>query len=153
MENVWPNKKNAVSNIVVAVNEVSRIADGVALKGDISSRKDIRLDGCIEGVVYSQGKVVVGEGAVIKGSVLCSDIDLWGQVEGDLYASNVLVLKSSARIKGGIHANKIQVEMGARINGTCEMIEKEDFDKDVASVVKTPIPGVPASAAKKEEKK
>lgn len=140
MEKVWPNKKSPVASLVVVANEISRIAEGVSLKGDLSSRNDVRLDGCIEGVVYSQGRVVVGENAVIKGSVLCSNIDLWGQVEGDLYASEVLVLKSSAKVKGGIHTNKIQVEMGARIDGTCEMIEKEGFDKYVSSIVKTPIP-------------
>lgn len=140
MEKVWPNKKSPVASLVVVANEISRIAEGVSLKGDLSSRNDVRLDGCIEGVVYSQGRVVVGENAVIKGSVICSNIDLWGQVEGDLYASEVLVLKSSAKVNGGIHMNKIQVEMGARIDGTCEMIEKEGFDKYVSSIVKTPIP-------------
>ena len=140
MEKVWPNKKSPVASLVVVANEISRIAEGVSLKGDLSSRNDVRLDGCIEGIVYSQGRVVVGENAVIKGSVLCSNIDLWGQVEGDMYASEVLVLKSSAKVKGGIHTNKIQVEMGARIDGTCEMIEKEGFDKYVSSIVKTPIP-------------
>ena len=140
MEKVWPNKKSPVASLVVVANEISRIAEGVSLKGDLSSRNDVRLDGCIEGIVYSQGRVVVGENAVIKGSVLCSNIDLWGQVDGDLYASEVLVLKSSAKVKGGIHTNKIQVEMGARIDGTCEMIEKEGFDKYVSSIVKTPIP-------------
>ena len=145
MEKVWPNKKSPVASLVVVANEISRIAEGVSLKGDLSSRNDVRLDGCIEGVVYSQGRVVVGENAVIKGSVLCSNIDLWGQVEGDLYASEVLVLKSSAKVKGGIHTNKIQVEMGARIDGTCEMIEKEGFDKYVSTIVKTPIPTRPQS--------
>lgn len=141
MEKNWPNK---MSPVVVA-NEISRIAEGVFLKGDLSSVKDVRLDGCIEGVVYSQGKVIVGEKSAIKGSILCSHIDLWGQVEGDLYASEVLVLKSSAKVKGGIHMNKIQVEMGAKIDGTCEMIEKEGFDKYVSSVVKTPILTLPQS--------
>lgn len=145
MEKVWPNKKSPVASLVVVANEISRIAEGVSLKGDLSSRNDVRLDGCIEGVVYSQGRVVVGEKAVIKGSILCSNIDLWGQVEGDLYASEVLVLKSSAKVKGGIHTNKIQVEMGAKIDGTCEMIEKEGFDKYVSSVVKTPIHTLPQS--------
>lgn len=145
MEKVWPNKKSPVASLVVVANEISRIAEGVSLKGDLSSRNDVRLDGCIEGVVYSQGRVVVGEKAVIKGAILCSNIDLWGQVEGDLYASEVLVLKSSAKVKGGIHTNKIQVEMGAKIDGTCEMIEKEGFDKYVSSVVKTPIHTLPQS--------
>lgn len=145
MEKVWPNKKSPVAGLVVVANEISRIAEGVSLKGDFSSKNDVRLDGCIEGVVFSQGRVVVGENAVIKGSVLCSNIDLWGQVDGDLYASEVLVLKSSAKVKGGIHANRIQVEMGARIDGSCEMIEKDEFDKYVSSIVKTPVPATSRS--------
>ena len=69
----------------------------------------------------------MGEKALIKGSILCNDLDLWGTVEGEIYVKELLSVKSTASIKGDIHVRKLLVEMGAAINGTCRMITESDF--------------------------
>ena len=138
------NNKKIVSEIVVNANDVSRIADGAVLKGDISSKNDIRLDGNVEGTVYSLGKIVVGETAKLKGALICANTDFWGQMDGDLYVSEVLNLKSSAKVNGNVHVNKLLVEIGAEINGMCRMITKEEFDKECSAVVKTSLLPEPA---------
>lgn len=119
----------------VNVNEVSRIAEGVVIKGDISSRSDIRVDGHMDGTLFSQGRIVVGESAVLKGSMLCSNVDFWGHMDGDIYVRDVLSLKSTAVVNGNIHVRKLQVEMGAQVNGTCRMISEAEFDKLASEVV------------------
>jgi len=124
---------------VVNVNEVSRFSEGVVINGDVSSVTDLRVDGHMEGKLYSEGRIVVGETAVIKGSVLCSDLDLWGTVDGDVYARNVLSVKGSAVVTGNIHVRKLQVEMGAQINGSCSMISEEEFDKNASDIVKVKV--------------
>lgn len=123
------------TEIVVNVNEVSRIAEGVIVKGDISSPTDIRVDGLVEGKVFSFGRVVVGEKAVMKGALLCNDTDFCGKMEGDVYARDLLDLKSTAVINGGVHARRLQVELGAQINGTCKMINEAEFDKTSEELV------------------
>ena len=109
-------------------NSVSRISAGTSVKGEISSHSDIRIDGLVEGRLYSEGRVVVGENAEIKGTILCSDLDLWGKVEGEIFVRDVLSLKATSSVHGDLHVKKIQVEMGAEINGTCKMISEADFD-------------------------
>lgn len=125
---------------VVDVNDVSHISAGTIIKGEISSLTDIRIDGTVEGKVYSKGKVVVGEQAAVTGALLCSQMDLWGRMEGDVYVKDTFSLKESASVNGSIHVRRFQVEMGAQINGTCQMITEEDFDKFVKDVVTTPVP-------------
>ena len=49
------------------INEVSRIATGTVFKGEIESKSDIRIDGTFDGKINSTGRVVVGEGANVKG--------------------------------------------------------------------------------------
>ena len=120
---------------VVDVNDVSRIAEGVIISGDVSSRTDIRVDGRMNGKLYSQGRIVVGETAVLKGSLLCENVDFWGTMEGDVYVRDVLSIKSSAVISGNVYVRRIQVEMGAQINGTCHMISEAEFDKLAGEVV------------------
>lgn len=125
---------------VVDANDVSRIAEGVVIRGDISSRSDIRVDGQMNGKLFSQGRVVVGETAVLKGSLLCENVDFWGSMEGDVYVRDVLSIKSSAVISGNVYVRRIQVEMGAQINGTCHMISEAEFDKLAGEVVDIQLP-------------
>ena len=92
----------------VNVNEVSRISTGTKVKGEISSSNDIRIDGTFEGKIYSKGRVVVGEKALIKGDIICSNVDFWGTMEGNFYVKDTLSLKSSSKVKGDLHIKRLQ---------------------------------------------
>lgn len=129
-----------IAEPVVNVNEVSRISEGTVVKGDMSSQGDIRVDGCVEGKLFSKGRIVVGETAVLSGSLLCANVDFWGKMEGDIYVKDVLTLKGTAVVNGNIHVRKFQVEMGAQINGTCKMITEAEYEKFCAAEVTTKVP-------------
>lgn len=113
----------------VNVNEVSRISTGTVVKGEISSSNDIRIDGTFEGKIFSKGRVVVGEKAHIKGDIVCTNVDFWGTMEGNFYVKDTLSLKSSSKVKGDLHIKRLQVELDARFDGSCQMISEADFDK------------------------
>lgn len=131
-----PQETIKVPHQVMDINSVSRIAKGVVAKGDITFESDVRIDGQMDGTFYSKGRFIVGESAKIKGKMLCSTVDFWGRLDGDIYVRDVLSVKSIAVINGNIHVRKLQVEMGAQINGTCNIISESEFDKAVANFVK-----------------
>lgn len=133
---------------VVNVNDLSRISAGTIINGDISSPTDIRVDGHVEGKVYSKGKIVVGESAVIKGVIASNVIDNWGEIEGDVYVKDTLSVKSSAKISGNIHVRRFQVEMDAQINGSCKMISAAEYDKEIEKVITTKLAAAPEKPAK-----
>lgn len=118
-----------IAEPVIDVNEISHIASGVLIKGDITCPADVRIDGKIDGKIQSSGRVVVGETAEIKGTILCDMLDFWGNMDGDIFVRNTLSLKAGSTVKGNINIHKLQVEMGATLDGFCKMISEEDFDK------------------------
>ncbi|MCD8313777.1 MAG: polymer-forming cytoskeletal protein, partial [Bacteroidales bacterium] len=65
----------AKDNEIENVNNISRISSGTVCTGTIHSKYDLRIDGTFEGKMHSKGRVVVGESAVIKGDVICDNID------------------------------------------------------------------------------
>lgn len=138
-----------VSDAEVSANDVSRISTGTIIKGDISSDCDIRIDGKVDGKIFSKGKVVVGENAVLSGGLACATTDFWGKMEGDIYVKDVLTLKSSAVVNGSLSVNKFEVEMGARVNGACKMITPEEYEKALAGFVNITLPEPAAKPAKK----
>lgn len=117
----------------VSVNDISRISAGTTVKGEISSPLDIRIDGTFDGKVYSKGRVVVGEKAVIKGDIICQNVDFWGMMTGNFYVKDTLSLKSGCTVNGDLHVKRLQVDLDAKFNGNCKMIGEAEFDKFTAS--------------------
>lgn len=118
----------------VNANDITRISQGASIKGDLVSSTDIRVDGRIDGKVLSDGKVVVGETAQLSGSLMCKNLDFWGKMDGDIYVKDTLSLKSLAVVNGNLHVHKLQVELGAQINGSCKMITEQEYDELVAKL-------------------
>ena len=113
----------------VNVNEVSRISTGTVIKGEISSPRDIRIDGSFEGKIFSKGRVVVGSKATINGDIICDNVDLWGKMTGSLYVKDTLSLKDGCSVNGDLHIKRLVVELGARFDGNCKMLAEGEFEK------------------------
>ena len=124
---------------VVNANSVSRISTGTIIKGEIVSPYDIRIDGTFEGKVQSKGRVVIGETAVIKGDILCENIDLWGKVEGNVFVKDTLARTEGCKVDGNLHIRRLSVELGATFNGGCKMISESEFDKMAGVAEQKPV--------------
>jgi cytoskeletal protein CcmA (bactofilin family) len=95
----------------------SLISAGLTVKGNLESAGEIQIDGDVEGDV--RGKtVVVGQGAIVKGSVLGDAVTVAGSVEGRVEAMTVNVQKT-ARLTGDIIHQTLQIDSGAYVDGHC----------------------------------
>lgn len=113
----------------VNTNEVGRISAGTIIRGEINSPGDIRIDGIIEGKLMSKGKVTVGPKAVIKGDIICDNVDFCGRITGNFYVKDTLSLKDGCVVEGDLHIKRLVVELGARFDGNCKMLSEGDFEK------------------------
>lgn len=138
--NLIPTSTKPVKPAEQNVNDVSRISQGTAIHGDLTSPTDIRVDGQVDGSLFSEGKVVVGESARLSGKLFGTTIDFRGKMDGDVFVSDTLSLKSSSTVNGNIHVRRIQVEMGAQINGSFKMITEQEYNQIVNTMVKRPAP-------------
>ena len=111
------------------VNSISRISAGTIIKGEIISPSDIRIDGTFEGKVQTKGRVVVGETALVKGDIICENIDLWGKVNGNVFVKDTLALMEGCHVDGNLNIKRLSVELGATFNGNCRMITDGEFNK------------------------
>ena len=112
----------------VNVNDVSRISAGTSVKGEITTPGDLRIDGNFEGTVRSEGRVVVGEKATVKGNIFCQNMDFCGTMTGNFYVKDTLSLKSGCKVDGDLHIKRLQVELDAQFNGNCRMIDESQFE-------------------------
>lgn len=114
------------------VNTINRISVGTIIKGEIVSSSDIRIDGTFDGKVQSNGRVVIGESASVKGDIICENLDLWGTVDGNVYVKDTLSLKQGCTVNGNVHIRRFCVELGSTFNGNCKMITEDEFEKLIA---------------------
>ena len=97
------------------------LAQGTFIKGDIKAEEDVRIDGRVEGLIDCVGKVVIGPQAVITGDVHCANMDLIGTIEGTIAVQETFSMRSSGVFIGDLTAGSLEIEPGAKFNGTCKM--------------------------------
>ena len=97
---------------------------GSKIVGNITADSDFRIDGTIEGELNCTGKVVIGEGGKIKGTVNCTNAEIMGMLEGKATCSQQLNLRANGKINGDVVTKTLIVEPGAIFNGTCSMGNK-----------------------------
>ena len=101
------------------------LAVGTTLTGKIETESDFRLDGRVDGEVHCKGKIVVGPKGLVKGNIATDNAEIFGTVDGSIHARERLILKSTAVITSDIFIQTLEIEPGAKLNGSCSMDEKE----------------------------
>lgn len=121
-----------MSNTEVATNpnSISRIAAGTTIvKGEIHSEYDIRFDGYFDGNIYSKGRVIIGETAVLRGELACDNLDIWGDFEGTVNVKDTICLKGGSSFKGSIRSGKLVVELGSKFDGDSKILNEAEYEK------------------------
>lgn len=100
---------------------INIISNGTTIKGDISAKGDIRIDGELIGNIEAKGRLVIGSSGKVEGEINCNNIEVSGYIKGKITVPEMLNMKSTAKIYGEIIAGKLSVEPGSLFTGTCTM--------------------------------
>ena len=99
----------------------SLLSASTDIQGDVLFSGGLHLDGSVTGSVKSKGdtvsRLVVGESAVIAGSVEAPIVELYGVVHGDIVAVGRVVLGPRGRVEGNVQYGALEVAAGASIKG------------------------------------
>lgn len=97
------------------------LAQGVDFKGKAHLAGTVWIDCCFEGDIMSDDILIIGEHAVIKGTIVCGTMISSGCVMGDVTATmNVQLLKPAVLI-GNVHSPSLSVEEGVYVHGHIDM--------------------------------
>lgn len=97
----------------------------VALSGTLKDQNDIIIFGMVDGEVYSDRHVNVGETAQVKGPVRGDMVTISGTVRGEINAVTRLEITDTGKVYGSILTKDLVVNSGAIIMGQVEMGERE----------------------------
>ena len=91
-----------------------------SLKGNFECHEDFLIEGTVEGSLRSEGTIVLGRDAVVRGEVSAREVAISGVVVGTIRCSERLDVFKSAKIVGTIQAPVVKMEPGAKAN--CRII-------------------------------
>ena len=112
------------------------LGKGVDFKGVVHFEGTVRIDGRLEGEVHTKGTLIVGEHAVIKGTITAGTLVSGGKIHGNVTAAEKVQLLKPGVLIGDIRTPAITVEEGAHFHGACDMgankwveDERQDLEK------------------------
>jgi cytoskeletal protein CcmA (bactofilin family) len=100
---------------------ITLLAKGVDLKGEIRVEGTVRIDGRLEGDVHTKGEVIVGEDGVVKGAIYADSLISSGRIKATVTATGKVQLLKTAILIGEVHCPMLLMEEGAKFQGVSDM--------------------------------
>ncbi len=97
------------------------LGKGVNFKGKANFDGTVRIDGHFEGEISTADTLIIGEHAVIKGSIVGAVIVSGGKVQGNIVASKKIQLLKPAVLVGDVQSPSFSMEEGVLFQGVCDM--------------------------------
>lgn len=114
-----------LNNITNLVSEPSTskniLTSDVELTGTLKFDTELIFDGKMDGEILSEGTLILGKNAVVKGEVRTKSVTIHGSVNGNVTVQERCELKSNAELLGDLKAMRIIIEEGATFIGHSEV--------------------------------
>jgi len=110
-------KKNGFSGD----DNITLLARGVQLRGEIRVEGTVRIDGRLEGDIRTNGQVIIGEEGLVQGTIDAGVVVSSGRIKATVTASERVQLLKTAVLIGEIHAPVLMMEEGAKLQGAADM--------------------------------
>ena len=98
------------------------IGPNTELLGDVRFAGELVIEGTVRGNVVADDDtgslLALSDNGTIEGEIRVPNIILNGMVIGDVHARDQIELASKARVTGNVYYNKIELAMGAEVNGS-----------------------------------
>lgn len=100
---------------------ITLLAKGVELKGEIKVDGTVRIDGRLEGDVHTKGEVIVGEDGMVKGTIHADSLISSGRIKATVTVTGKIQLLKTAILIGEVHCPTMLMEDGAKFQGVSDM--------------------------------
>jgi len=118
---MWGEKGKQKKETIFEDDHYTFLGKGVDFKGRAQFEGTVRVDGHFEGEITTDDTLIIGEHAVIKGTIVGGTIVSGGRVEGNITASLKVQLLKPAILIGDVHTPSFSMEEGVHFRGMCDM--------------------------------
>jgi len=102
-------------------DNITLLARGVELKGEIRVEGTVRIDGRLHGEVHTKGQVIVGEDGLVTGTIYAGTLICSGRIKANVTATERVQLLQPGVLIGEVHCPVFSMEEGAKFQGLSDM--------------------------------
>jgi len=102
------------------------IGPDAEIRGTISTKGTLRIDGSVDGGVANAEAVVIGEDGKVKGDVNAQTVVVEGKISGNIIASASIEMLPHSQVNGDINAPQLYIAEGAIFEGNCVMSKRQE---------------------------
>ena len=114
------------------------LGEGTSFKGTLTFEGTVRIDGRLEGEIFTKDTLVIGEGAQVNASIHAGVVVISGTVHGNITAERKIDIHASGRLFGNISTPSLVIEEGVVFEGGCTMGQSADQTGKEAAVETEP---------------
>lgn len=122
---------NTSAEARVSPNATACISQGIRIKGEVTGKEDLFIDGQVDGKLELSGaSVTIGPNGKIKADISARELIVRGQVHGKVSARDRVQLWSTGHVEGEVQTDRLAIEDGAFLRGKVEAGKPLNKPKD-----------------------
>ncbi len=136
-----PAQNATASPLPVSPRAVACISQGIRIKGEVTGKEDLFVDGTVEGKLeFGNASVTIGPNGKVKADISAREVIIRGNVDGKIEGTEKVQLWNSGRVTGEVRTERLAIEDGAVLRG------KVEAGKAQSRAAETKSKSVPADA-------
>jgi cytoskeletal protein CcmA (bactofilin family) len=111
----------AGSALPVSPRAAACVTQGIRIKGEITGKEDLFVDGTLEGKLdLGNASVTIGPNGKVKADIAAREVIVRGHVDGRIDGTEKVQLWNSGRVSGEVKTERLAIEDGAVLRGKVE---------------------------------
>jgi cytoskeletal protein CcmA (bactofilin family) len=144
-------RPGAVAQPFTVSRQPASIGASMHVKGEISTREELLVDGEVEGSLESHSLLTVGPTGKVLANIKAREVVIFGTVKGNVEVTEKLAIREQGSLVGDIRTAGISIDDGAYFKGSIDIVRPEPKRAAPAAVVAEPTAtAAPASEAQAE---
>jgi cytoskeletal protein CcmA (bactofilin family) len=95
------------------------------IKGDISTREELLVDGEVEGTLESHSLLTVGARGRVRADIKAREVVIFGSVHGNIEVVEKIAIRGEGSLVGNIRTAGISIDDGAYFKGSIDIVRPE----------------------------
>ena len=116
------------------VSKESIIGADVTITGNMKSVDNIQVNGNVKGKIETKNDVLVGETALIDGSIKSKNVIVTGTIKGNVEVTEDLEISPTGKIFGDVITKNLIIKKGSTFVGKTTMSEGEASKTDLSDI-------------------
>ena len=97
-----------------------------SFKGELSFKGTLCIDGNFQGKINTTDTLIISQDGIIEADIHAGTVICEGLVKGNIVASTRVELRTKSNIIGNVQSPALVIEVGAKLEGKCDMSDKNN---------------------------